>query len=56
MKLERIPLLIIYKEGEQIIAEQPEEIIDKFQFWAFLKLYTDIYAEKLKEDCFGDLE
>jgi len=40
----------------EIIADQPEEIIDKFQFWAFLKLYTDLYGEKLKEDCFGDFE
>jgi len=55
-KLEKIPLLIIYKQGDKIIADQPEEIFDKFQFWAFLKLYTDLYAEKLKEDHFGDLE
>ena len=54
--MEKIPLLIIYKEGDQIIAEQPEEIIDKFQFWAFLKIYTDIYADKLKDEHFGSME
>ncbi len=56
MKLEKIPLLIIYKDGDKIVADQPEEIIDQFQFWAFLKLYTDIYGEKLKEEYFGEFE
>lgn len=55
-KLEKIPLLVIYKQGDQITADQPEEIINKFEFWAFLKLYTDLYAEQLKEDCFGEFE
>ncbi len=55
-ELEKIPLLIIYKQGEKIYAEQPEEIIDKFQFWAFLKLYCDLYADKLKGDCFSDFD
>lgn len=55
-QLEKIPLLVIYKQGDKLIAEQPEEIIDKFQFWAFLKLYSELYGEKLKEECFGDFE
>lgn len=54
--LEKIALLIIFKQGDKIIAEQPEEIIDRFQFYAFLSLYTEMYGEKLKEECFGDLE
>lgn len=51
-ELERVPLLIIYKQGDKIIADQPEEIINKFEFFAFLKLYTENYGEWLKEDCF----
>jgi len=54
--LEKIPLLLVYKQGDEIFADQPEEIIDKFQFYAFLSLYTEMYGEKLKVDCFrGDL-
>ena len=51
-ELEKVPLLIIYKQGDTIIAEQPEEILDKLQFWGFLKLYTDNYGEWLMEECF----
>ncbi|MFX1590262.1 MAG: hypothetical protein ACFFC1_19180 [Promethearchaeota archaeon] len=55
-KLEKVPLLIIYRQGSEIVADQPEEIINKFEFWAFLKLYCDLYAEQLKKDCFGDFK
>lgn len=51
--LEKIPLLVIYKQGNKITADQPEEIINKFEFWAFLKMYCDLYEKQLKEDCFG---
>ena len=56
INLEKIPLLIIYKQDDKIIADQPEEVIDKFQFWAFLKLYTELYGEQLKKDHFGEFE
>ena len=51
--LEKIPLLIIYKQGDKIIADQPEEIIDAYQFWAFLKIYTERYGDELKENLEG---
>lgn len=56
MEKEKIPLLIIYKQDDKIFADQPEEIINKFEFYAFLKLYTELYGEQLKEDCFSDFE
>jgi len=52
-KLEKVPLLIIYRQGDNIFADQPEEAINHFQLWAFLKLYTDLYGEKLKQDHFS---
>ena len=52
--LEKIPLLIIYKQGSKIIADQPEEIINKFEFWAFLKLYTEGYHRRLYRDHFDE--
>ena len=47
---EKIPLLVIYKQGGTIIADQPPEDLNKFEFYAFLKIYTEMYGEDLKEE------
>ncbi len=52
-ELEKFPLLIIYKQGDKLVAHQPEEIIDEYQFWAFLKIYTESYGDRLKEGLEG---
>lgn len=52
---EKIPLLVIYKQGSKIVADQPQEDINKFEFYAFLHIYTKRYGEKLEEE-FGDFE
>lgn len=49
-ELEKVPLLVIYKQGSTIYAEQPEEIIDLYQFYGFLKIYCDWFQNKLTED------
>jgi hypothetical protein len=51
MNKEKIPLLIIYKQNDKIIADNPEEILNGFELYGFLM----IYCEKLKEDLLNGL-
>lgn len=53
--LERVPLIIIYRQGDQIYAEQPEEIINHFELYGFLELYTKLYSKELEKK-FGGFE
>jgi hypothetical protein len=39
MKTEKVPLLIIYKDGDKIVADTPESIIDNYQLYGFLNVY-----------------
>lgn len=47
MKTEKVPLLIIYKDGDKIIADVPESIIDNYQLYGFLKIYIKSMEEWL---------
>ncbi len=49
-ELEKVPLLIVYKQGDKIYAEQSEEIIDKFQLFGFLKVYLSDFEDRLLEE------
>lgn len=48
-KTEKIPLLIIYKQNKQIIADMPEEILDLYQLYGFLEVYTADIKKRLGE-------
>jgi len=46
---EKIPLLIIYKDGSKIVADMPETILDLYQLYGFLKIYCEDMKSKLLE-------
>ena len=46
-KLERVPLLWIYKEDDKIVADIPEEIINVFELYGFLKIFVGRLEDRL---------
>lgn len=54
--LEKIPLLIIYKQGENIYAEEPETIINRFELYGFLKIVIKFQEEMLFDEMIENTE
>ena len=57
--LERIPLLVVYKQGGIIFADMPEETLNRFELYGFLKLYVEKWGKVIAESLQGaddDLE
>ena len=47
MKTEKVPLLIVYKDGDKLIADTPEFMLDNYQLYGFLKIYIKSMEEWL---------